>query len=153
MGINNELKKLYQEDQNQRQAYDAGGASNAALVRGDKRRLARLQLLPTLDLSEAWNCHWAALLLHHSSKRRDYERSHRLAKKAVATGSQASRWLYAATLDRLLISAGKKQRFGTQFKYDERSERWFHYPTDRRTTDKQRAVYCVPPLAELRRPT
>jgi len=141
-------------DKEDRGKFDAGKINEHQLTVQDKKRLQRLKvLIPNLDLSNAWNCHYAALLLLHSSHKKDYRLAHQLAKHAVQLGSRVSRWLFAATLDRWLISQGKKQKFGTQFYYNKRTKLWSILPTDHKITDKERATYGVAPLEELKKKT
>ena len=62
-------------------------------------------------------------------------------------GSDAARWLYAATLDRYLMSQGKAQKFGTQFVTVGTTDTWELYDWDPTITDEERARYNVPALA------
>jgi hypothetical protein len=62
-------------------------------------------------------------------------------------GSKVTRWLYAACLDRMLISQGKKQKFGTQYQLNSKTGRYVHFPTDTSITDKERRKYGVQPLS------
>lgn len=149
--INVELERLYEQDRQQRLALDKGLFTSKQLETNDIQRLQRVkQLLPVIDLNEIWNCHYSALILLHSTNPKDFETAHKLAKRAVSMGSKVSLWLYAASLDRMLISQQKPQKFGTQFQYDKKSKRYKQLPIDSRTTDSTRAKYGVPTLFELR---
>ena len=55
-------------------------------------------------------------------------------------------WIYAATLDRYLLSVAEKQKFGTQYTSSDGCT-FALEPYDPTTTDEARAEYGVPPLA------
>ena len=118
MSINLELEQMYLDDKTDRAAIEKNELTEEEL---DKRDLDRQQRLKELlenneiDLDEIWNLHYSALILHHSYKVEDVEKAHDFAKKAITQGSNVTKWLYATTLDRLLVMQGKKQKFGTQF--------------------------------------
>ena len=63
-------------------------------------------------------------------------------------GDGRSKWLYAATLDRWLLSTGKPQKFGTQFRKEKNGDWELAQPIDKTVTDTKRAQYNVPPLSE-----
>ncbi|HEX7018028.1 MAG TPA: hypothetical protein VF209_03935 [Patescibacteria group bacterium] len=84
--------------------------------------------------------------MHHSNDKADFSLAFELAGKAVKMGSKASLWLYAATCDRLLISQGKKQKFGTQYKYDATKSKYVLFPTDETISDEERLKHGVKPL-------
>ena len=72
----------------------------------------------------------------------------KLAKKGMKLGEEKSKWLYAATMDRWLLSSGKAQKYGTQFKRRESREIEVAKPIDSRITDEERKKYNVPSLSE-----
>lgn len=118
MSINLKLESLYLEDKEDRNKFERGIISEEILSKNDIKRLKKLKDLlgsSKIDLEEIWNLHYCALLLHHSDNIEDVKKAHNLAKKAVEMGSQVTKWLYVATLDRSLVMQGKKQKFGTQF--------------------------------------
>jgi len=82
----------------------------------------------------------------HSQNPVDYKKAHEYAANAIALGSNVTKWLYAASKDRLLVSQGKKQQYGTQFYCDKGV--WKLYPVDNSITDKKRGAYYVPPLSK-----
>lgn len=115
MSINLQLEDLYIEDKAEREKAESKEEVDI-LIANTKVRLDKLRvILPTLDESEIWNCHYVAYLLQHGEGSADFALAHEYAKKAVNMGSRVTKWLYAATLDRLLISQGKLQKFGTQY--------------------------------------
>ena len=62
-------------------------------------------------------------------------------------GYRNARWLYAAATDRYLVGKGRKQKFGTQFEVSEEGK-VKPCPIDKRTSDKTREEYDVPPIKE-----
>lgn len=148
MAINTTLEDLYFADKEERESIDGSNENDLQLLAThDKQRLTQLtEILPQVDINEIWNCHYLAYLLQHGETTEDYEKAHFYAKKAVDMGSNVTKWLYAATKDRLLISQGKVQKFGTQF--EKVDGQWRHMPVNPNTTDTERAKYGVPPLAE-----
>ncbi|OGM74923.1 hypothetical protein A2382_03650 [Candidatus Woesebacteria bacterium RIFOXYB1_FULL_38_16] len=147
MAINIELENLYYADKKERDELDETKKSLNVLLKHDQHRLSKLkELLPQIDADEIWNCHYLAYLFQHGETIKDYENAHQYAKKAIEMGSTVTKWLYAATLDRLLVSQGKLQMYGTQFK--KINKKWELLPVDNQITDEERAKYGVPPLHE-----
>jgi len=148
MAINLQLEQLYLDDISDRKLFEEGKLSEATLKQHDIHRLEILNtIVPTIDKSEIWNCHYSCLLLMHSwsDDSSVYKLAHEYAQKAIKLGSNVTKWLYAASLDRWLVSQGKPQKFGTQFK----TTTGIIYGYDTSTSDKERSEYGVPPLSEL----
>jgi hypothetical protein len=91
---------------------------------------------------------YAAFIFQHGDCSEHYQFANRLAQIAMDTGYEDARWIYAATLDRYLMSLGKPQKFGTQ--YTSVDGEFKLYPIDPTTTDAERAKYNIPPLSEIR---
>lgn len=150
MAINLELEKLYYDDVKEREILDFNSKEEVGVI--EQRTVDRIdrvnQLLTTqtIDLTEIWNLHYLAYLFQHSQRDSDYALAYEFAKKAVEKGSRVTRWLYAATLDRWLLSQGKSQHFGTQYKFD--NQNWIPQPVDEHTTDQERKEYGVKSLSE-----
>jgi len=141
MSINLQLEDLYNEDKAERQNAETKEEVDQ-LLRNTQLRLKKLRvILPTLDESEIWNCHYTAYLLQHGEGTADFALAHDYAKKAVYMGSRVTMWLYAATLDRLLISQGKLQKFGTQ--YQVIGGKKVYAPTDGTIDESVRAEYGI----------
>ena len=102
-------------------------------------------------LHEADDYFNAALILQHSDKTEDYAQAHQWCVKAVELDSElpSARWLAAATQDRWLMSQGKPQLYGTQFK--KVNGRWILWDVDPSVTDEERIRWEVPTLAEARK--
>lgn len=149
MPVNKTLEKLYNEDLADRQKSLKDAIPGKELNRRDKERLIKLRkLLPEIDTSEIWNCHYVAYLFQHGKTSEDYKKAHEYARRAVNLGSSATKWLYAATFDRWLVSQGKPQKFGTQFRLNKKGTWELILPIDKNTTDKERAKFGVPPIED-----
>ena len=148
--MNEELKGLYEADVESRSGVDWDDPGEVERIkREDKSRRARLQeLLDTGKVSEAADYHYAALIFQHGDKPSDYKKANELAKKAMEMGEERAKWLYAATLDRWLLSTDKPQKFGTQFKKNRKGHWELAQPIDGSLTDEERREHNVPPLAE-----
>lgn len=117
MAINLQLEQLYLDDTGDRKSFEEGKLSEEALRKNDARRQEIfMKIAPAIDENEIWNCHYACLLLMHfeSDNPVIYKQAHEYAQKAIELGSTVTKWLYAASLDRWLVSQGKPQKFGTQ---------------------------------------
>lgn len=106
------------------------------------------RLLAEGRLRAAADFHHAALILQHGDCSADYKLANELAKKGMDLGDERAKWLYAATLDRWLLSLGKGQKFGTQFVQNSKGKWQIAQPIDESVTDKERAKYNVPPLSQ-----
>lgn len=63
--------------------------------------------------------------------------------------NSTARWLAAASKDRYLMTLGKPQLYGTQFKKVD--GKWILWEVDPSVTDEERAKWGVPPLVEARK--
>lgn len=144
MSINLELEQMYLDEKADRAALEKSELTDEELNQRDLHRQQRLkQLLENqeIDLNEIWNLHYCALVLHHSKEKEDNQTAHDFAKKAVAKGSNVTKWLYAATIDRLLVIQGKKQKFGTQFQIVNGEKVFF--PTDGSVSVAEKAEFGI----------
>ncbi|MBN1316021.1 MAG: hypothetical protein JXA42_11150 [Anaerolineales bacterium] len=112
------------------------------------RRIKVLDYITSGQIHSAPNFYYAAFIFQHGDCSEHYLLANRLAQAAMETGYSDARWIYAASLDRYLMSQGEPQKFGTQYI---RIEGEFKlYPVDQTTTDEERAIYNVPPLDKAR---
>jgi hypothetical protein len=51
-----------------------------------------------------------------------YKKANELARQGIELGDERSKWLYAATMDRWLVSQGKPQKYGTQFRKNKKGK-------------------------------
>lgn len=116
--------------------------------RDRERKEKAMELIETGGLISGLDYHHASLILQHGETTEDYKLAHELAEKAVNLGDETAKWLYAATFDRWLLSSGKSQRYGTQFKQNKSGEWELALPIDPSITDEERIKYNVPPLSK-----
>ncbi len=120
--------------------------SQKIFQRDELRRKALYEILKRKKKLTGREYYMSALILHHSPYVEDSKRAAKYAKKAIQMGEDEAKWLYAAIVDGLMISQGKKQKYGTQYQF--KNGKWHLYPVDPKTTDEERKRYNVPPLKE-----
>jgi hypothetical protein len=114
----------------------------------EKDTLHRVKVLDYIkngEIHSGRNLIYAAFIFQHGDCSVHYQFANRLAQIAMDAGYSDARWIYAASLDRYLMSIGKLQKFGTQYTWIEGEFKL--YPVDPTTTDEERAKYNVPPLS------
>ena len=117
-----------------------------------ERRHEVLNYLIAGQVSAAESLYYAAFIFQHGNCPEHYDLAHQLAEQAIQRGFRQARWIYAASLDRSLMSRGLPQKYGTQYmSYDDGPLELYQY--DHTTTDQEREQYDVPPLAELQHRT
>lgn len=151
--VNPELLKLFKEDQGERDNWKEWGKS-ILLEEVQKRDRGRLEAVLAMifnnELSAGADYFHAATILQHSEKPEHYKLANELCLRAIELGEERAKWLYAATLDRYLVSSGSKfQKFGTQYRKN-KNGLWELYPVEVETTDELRSKYNVPPLSKLK---
>lgn len=154
--ISHILEKLAQADRKDRGNFRG---NEIEVVKRDKRRRAAVaRVLRSRRVLSGTDLYNAALIYHHGVTSTDYRRACELAERAVALGMKEATPLLALATDRLLVSYGKKQKYGTQFHTVEitdnrgRPKRVIKMnPCDRRTSDSTRLRVGLPRLAELRK--
>lgn len=146
--MNPELRELFEADQADRQqAGDLDGIAERDRVRRERAA----ELFESGEVVDADDFFHAAMLFQHGDSLQDYQRAHELALRAHELGHAGAAWLAAAAFDRWLVNQGRPQKFGTQFKWDARRQRWTLGDVDPQTTDEERARWNVPSLAESER--
>ena len=151
---NPELVRLMDEDQADRtpragQSIDwkVVGPRDEARLKRVKEIYSQNQLFTGNDYSNA------ALILQHSNTPEDYLLAHELCVVAISKkGSKESgiESLAAASEDRFLMSIGRPQRFGTQYKSEGPNRPYRLYTVDSGVTDHLRRVMNVPSLLEAK---
>lgn len=146
--MNKTLKKLYDEDQEDRNKIDATDLEAVKkLDVGDKKRRVLVEkLIKHKELEHSIDFYHAAMIFQHGDTPSDYKQANDLAKTAMEMGLEQAKWLYAASLDRWMLSVNRPQKFGTQFITEEGGERKLRQPVDKTVTDEERAKYNVSPL-------
>lgn len=159
VSVSDELRAMADEDQRMRQA---GDTDPQAEYDADKRhRLRVLELLAEGRILLGEDKVRAALLLQHtgavlcdgalrSESLENYLLAHFLARSAARAGHRPARRMAALTIDRYLVFSGRPQKYGTQYRFDEKAGREVLLEVDPATTDAERAEWDVEPLAVLR---
>jgi|GEM_PF-386941 len=144
---NAELIRIFRADQADRQGpYDSIDWSK--VTPRDERRRARIrEILAAGGVRTSADYYHAAMVFQHSEAPADYQKAHELAVKAAELDPDNgdARWLAAAAEDRYLMSQGKPQKYGTQFK--KVNGVWQLWTVDPSVSDDERARWNVPPLA------
>jgi hypothetical protein len=110
------------------------------------RRIEVLDYITKGQIRTTRDLVYGAFIFQHGDCPEHYRFANRLAQIAMDAGYSDARWIYAATLDRYLLSLGEPQKYGTQYSWIDGE--WVLYPVDPKTTDAERAKYNVPPLSE-----
>ncbi len=143
---NKELADIRAADQKDREgdmSKPMSDADSAAWMKRDRDRQARvLQILKEGGAKTAKDFEASALVLQHSSKFEGYELAHELCLASLALGSKDAAWLVSRTYDRMLLSAGYRQRYGTN------SDMRGIMPYSDGMNDRMRKLAGVKPLAE-----
>lgn len=138
------LAKIYKEDQADR--LDSSLSHKVIIKRDSERRELVREILKSEKVFSAKGLYVASMIFHHSGDLSDLKLARKLAKLSSGLDYKKALWLFAAITDRILMLEKKPQKFGTQFVKKNAKAPWKLYPVNKRTTDKQRAEYNVPPL-------
>lgn len=146
--MNEQLKQIYEDD-----ILDRNSKIPDEQLNGNDRK--RIELVEKILLSsknlDAQDYHHIALIFQHGEILKHFQKAHAMATKAVELGDDSARWLVAASLDRSLLMEGKPQKYGTQFKLNDKNEWELAWPIDSSVTDEERAKWHVPPLKDALR--
>lgn len=148
-GAEARLRDMFKADQQDRMELERASFKNWPRVeaRDITRRKEVLAMLGKGEVLSGTEMYLAAFIFQHGACSDDYLLSNELAKTAIDRGSDDAKWLYAASMDRYLISKHQPQKFGTQFRMRDGKQELL--PFDTNTTDEERRKYNVPPLAEI----
>lgn len=157
--VSEELKAMADEDQRMR----ASETTDPQIeYEADLRHRNRvLELLAEGRVRSPEDRFRAALILQHtpavlcdgrlgSQSLENYLLAHFLAKSAAEAGYRPARRMTAMTLDRYLAFSGRPQKYGTHSTFNEAAGRYELGAVDPATTDADRALWDVEPLAVLR---
>ena len=111
---NAELIEIYENDQNDRKNDPINWLD--VNTRDSLRRIRVDEILDGNKVKTANDYENAAMIFQHGNDSTDYGKAVRLMKKAIDLDSTKDKWLFAATTDRYLLSIGKPQIYGTQYK-------------------------------------
>lgn len=144
------LGNLYKQDQEQRTnwKWDSPNFLKEVSKRDRDRRFEIKWLLSREKEFDGEDYYHAAMVYQHGDMTNDYKKANLLAKKSMDKGYDPAKWLYAATLDRYLLSQRKSQKYGTQYKRN-KDGKYELLPLDSMITDAQRKELNVPALKEM----
>lgn len=147
--MNEELKKMYEDDVREKTEADWDDKNVVSRIsKNDKDRRKKVkEIISAGGLEVGADYHHAALIFQHGDTTSDYRKANKLAERGMELGDERSKWFYAATMDRWLVSTGKPQKYGTQF-HKKKNGDWEVGPIDKNVSDKERAKYNVPPLSK-----
>jgi hypothetical protein len=149
---NEELARLYAEDQADRKP--AGGKSidwKVVLPRDRKREARVKELYEKGKLRTGNDYYHVAMVLQHAARPEDYLLAHELCIVAIAKGEKKhALWLAAASEDRFLMHLDRPQRFGTQYRGGPKNEPIRLYKVGDGVTDGLRKEFHAPTLAEAK---
>jgi hypothetical protein len=146
--MHRELQALFEQDRTDREGLvRLDQDQRQPMLQRDKARRQRVEtLLANAPLLDAEDYFHAAMIFLHGETPEHFLQAHTLAYKGARQGHSACFRLMAAAYDRVLMSQGRPQKYGTQ--YIIRHGRWTLYEVDPAITDAQRAQWNVPPLAQ-----
>ena len=148
---NEELARLYREDQADRTSSGGKPIDWDAVEGRDKARLARVKELYAQNrLQTGADYFHTAMVLQHGGTPEDYLLAHELCVAAISKGNKEAKWLAAASEDRFLMTIGRPQRFATQYRSEGGDSPLKLYQVDSGVTDELRRAMDVPPLAKAK---
>lgn len=149
--IQNEIKRLFKEDQNDRVQLRKENHSFkkfwAILKKNDEKRRATInKILSDKKIKlRGIDYFYIGVIFQHGGTTQTTAQAKQFAQKGIKLGHNKSKWLYAAATDRLLLMQKKKQKFGTQYQKNAEGQ-WKLMPVASGTTDAERKKYNVIPL-------
>jgi hypothetical protein len=148
---NAELATIFEQDQSERHGGYADLDWSKLGPRDAQRRMQVTEIIEAGGATTSEDYYHAAMVFQHGMKPEDFLRSHELAVKAVELDfmNGKAKWLAAASKDRYLMNTNQPQLYGTQ--YQAENGKWTLYEVDPSTTDKERAKWNVPSIAEARK--
>ncbi len=107
------------------------------------------QLLESNALKTAKEQFQAAVLLVETDDAANLKLAEELANHATLGGERLAPRVAAEAIDKQLMLRHEPQRYGTQYEWVAAFAQWRLYQLDTKTTDAERALVGVPPLADL----
>jgi hypothetical protein len=151
---NRELLRIFHDDQKDRKVnQNKRGWLSWVTARDCKRRQMVAVLLRMKKVKTAADFYHAAMIFHHGARREHIVKAKQLARRSITLRSEKGKWLYAAATDRLLIMSGKKQKFGTQYRFMKKGGMYYYelLPVDSGTTNEERRRFGVKPLERIKK--
>jgi len=149
--ISKQLQDLFTADQKDRSdgaLWEDANFRNEVSKRDKVRKEEVSKYIKNDQLQTAEDYYFSAMIFQHGDSVADFKQAHQLAKTSMNMGYESAKWLYAASLDRLLLHQGRKQRYGTQYR-KENNGKWFLPPVDEIISDDERKKYNVLILSDM----
>ncbi len=147
---NIKIYKLFSADQADRSGNPNDADWEEISIRDEKRKTELNKILALKPILSGEDYFMITMLHQHGKKISDIKKAKSFAYKSMKMGYEKSKWLYAATTDRMLMYGGEKQKYGTQYK-KLKSGRWVLWPVDRKTTDEERAKLNVNKMEDAKK--
>ncbi len=145
---NTELIEIYGNDQSDRMTENADWIK--INIRDSLRRLKVHQLLDSGKVKTGKDFKNAAMIFQHGNDSTDYSLAVSLMEIAIKKDSTINKWLFAAATDRYLLSQGKPQIYGTQYKKMGNAPWKLEEIDTTKISDAERIEYGVETLAKQR---
>lgn len=150
------IESLYIQDQEDRDRKDWKGLSQQErwMIIGKRdleRRRVLEKILKARKKISGKEYFYAGMVFQHGTKLSDYKKAQRLAKKAVSLNYEPAKWLYAAAVDRHLVTSKLGQKYGTQFYFVESKKEWKPFPFGEKASLEERRSLGIKPIEEQRR--
>ncbi|MCA0359436.1 MAG: hypothetical protein LCH41_00090 [Armatimonadetes bacterium] len=156
---NARLAEIYKQDQADRQGPIENLDWEKVSARDQQRQDELKAMLARGEVVTGQDYFHAAMVFQHSMDKQGYKLAHELAWIGASMGNRSAKWLSAASWDRLLVSLGENQRFGTQYRQKDPAN---HKPGDKMVfeltpvdddgaTDGMRKALDCPTLEEAKR--
>lgn len=143
---NPEVQKICDADQAVRKQdwSKLTAAQMKELNEGDRKRLKQVvKLLEQGKVVTADDFNRASLVLQHGGYWNEYCLAHELSLCSLLIGTADAAWLTAASYDRMLLSGGYRQRFGTQYSGNGDGKFYFDiYDPAAINDDERKAMHC-----------
>ena len=146
--IQSQIKRLFEEDQNDRIQLRKKNYSSKKLwtilkKNDERRRNAVNKILSNKKIKlRGIDYFRIGVVFQHGGTTQTTAQAKLFAQKGIALGHDKSKWLYAAATDRLLLMQNKKQKFGTQYQKNAEGQ-WKLMPVSPSTIDAERKKYNV----------
>jgi hypothetical protein len=148
--ISQRMKEIFDKDQSMRMTDEIDWAEVSKI--DQEHRVEVMTFIKDRKLATGFDFYYAAFVFQHGNCPDHYKLANELAEQAInlfeeGEEKERAKWIYAASLDRYLLSTGEVQKFGTQYTSADGCT-YALSPVDPATTDEERASYNVPSLAE-----
>ncbi len=146
---NKELIEIYNNDQADRKALNIDWS---LVSKRDREREERIyELLDSNKVRTSKDYYNAAMIFQHGLDSTAYGMAVKMIKKAIDLDSTTNKWLYAAAVDRYLLSKDEPQIYGTQYQRPSMDEPWRLGEIDTtKISDAERIEYGVETLVQQR---